>query len=95
MTTLKQVKKIKTNTYKVNSEIYKDFYIDIVDKGDIFDVYLYHETIGVKEFMFGWPKHQTADNSFYTLDDMIDMVAGNLENQPYITSYIDEHILVD
>lgn len=66
-------------TLKLGSK--DDIRVDITDAGDMFESWLYRKSIGVKEYMFGWPKvqHPKSGNvEYYDLDDYIDMVRGNL-----------------
>lgn len=77
----------KTTTYKYNNSIYKDFYIDIVDKNNgLYDVWLYHKDIGIKAYMFGLYKKY-----FDNYDEFLNCIKCNLENESYIQDYINEY----
>ena len=57
-----------------------DVWVDIMDSGDMWEAWLYRKNMGVKDYMFGWPKVQHADTdeeTYYDLDDFIDLVCGN------------------
>lgn len=57
-----------------------DVWVDIMDAGDMWEAWMYRKDMGVKSYMFGWPKVQYADTDeeeYYTLDDFIDIVCGN------------------
>lgn len=73
---------IKTSTYNVG----EGFFVDIVDLKEIYEIYLYHETIGVKELMFGLPKGSI------TFKNCIEIVERNLENENYIQNYIYDYM---
>lgn len=65
---------IVTTTYDVGD----GWVIDIVDNPDIFDAWIYREGVGVKSFMFGWPKVQPT--SLVTdYNGFLDMVMNQWE----------------
>lgn len=74
------LKEIKNN---IKTYEYKDgFLIDIIDRGDLWDVWLYHNDIYVKDYMFGLYKKY-----FENYGDFLECVYNNLENEGYITFY--------
>lgn len=87
MINLKQNKEIKTTTYNIESDIYNGFILEVEEKDDIFDVWLYHGGHGVKDYMFGLPKDnpESAD-----LDGCLEIVKSNLPS--YVATYIDLYI---
>lgn len=70
-----------------NSEIL----VDIMDAGDMWESWLYRKDMGVKSYMFGWPKVQhlkSCREEYYDLDAYIDMVCGSVEE--YLLGYDEE-----
>ena len=65
-------------TRKVNSTIYKDFFVDLVMKPATVEVWLYHKDYGVKTLMFG----------ISHVDNIIEIINNNLDQ--YIKGYIEE-----
>jgi len=61
---------IKTTTFETG---YEDFMVDIVEKEDAFDVYLYRGSARWKDYLFGLSKKYVA-----TLDLAAEIVEGNL-----------------
>lgn len=86
---LKETKTVKTKTYEVDSEYYKDFMVDIVDIGEMREVWLYHKSIGIKELMFGLSKDHT------TATEIIDIVKNNLLYETYIENYLKEYVFAE
>lgn len=76
---------IETLTYR-----YKDgFMVDIVKPvkegiGDLWDVWLYHEDYGYKEYLFGIPMNTDLPA---TLESVLEQIADNLETETYIEDY--------
>lgn len=69
-----------------------DVWVDILDAGDIFEAWLYRKNMGIKEYMFGWPKVQHPKSGgveYYDLDAFIDLVCGNVEE--YLEFYDEEY----
>lgn len=68
-----KTKEIKTTTYAINSDIYKDFYVDIVDDGEKREAWIWHKGYGVKSMDFGSSKDQD------TLESFLEVVKANAE----------------
>lgn len=83
---LKERKDIITRTYE-----YGEWMIDIVENQELYDVYLYHPEYGIKDHMFGLLKSQELPAGKMDLKMALDLVEGNLENQPYIEHYIEDY----
>ena len=69
-----------------------DVWVDILDSGDMFESWLYRKNIGVKSYMFGWPKIQhrnSGKEEYYDLDAYIDIVCENVEE--YLEFYDEEY----
>lgn len=78
---------ITTKTYALDDE----WRVDIVDnkEEDIFYAWLYHEECGIKDMMFGWPKHQP--NGLVTdLNGFKEMVLCGWED--YKDGYIEDYM---
>ena len=73
----------KTTTYKTD---FPGFYVDIVTERKIYHAWLYHETIGIKKYMFG------INRKDYSMEDMLDMVEAALNNQLYIENYAEDYM---
>lgn len=67
----------RTNTNIVRFED-GDFWVDIVDDGDVWEAWLTRKNYAISELMFGWPKTQ-PDGSTYDFDAFCELVEGNLE----------------
>lgn len=68
-----------------------DVLVDIMDAGDMWESWLYRKDMGIKSYMFGWPKVQhskSGKEEYYDLDAYIDMVCGNVEE--YLWDYDEE-----
>lgn len=79
---LKELKNHNIKTYE-----YKDgFFIDIVDNGLLWDVWLYKNDIMIKDYMFGLYKKY-----FDNYNDFLDCVYCNLENEPYTDDYLNNY----
>ncbi len=82
---------ITTKTYALDDE----WRVDIVDnkEEDIFSAWLYHNECGIKDMMFGWPKHQP--NGLVTdINGFKEMVLCNWYDyaENYHEEYMDEDI---
>ena len=69
-----------------------DVWVDITDSGDMFEAWLYRKGVGIKDYMFGWPKVQYSKSGgaeYYDLDDFIDLVCGNVEE--HLELYDDQY----
>lgn len=55
------------------------FYIDIIDKGDLFEAWLSGKGYGVSELMFGVFKEQPT----VEIDSFLEMVDGSLDDYEY------------
>ena len=75
-----------TVTYEINTHFYKGFFVDIVNKGDELEAWLYHEIIGVKSLMFG-----IANDGEHSQNEFIECVENNLKYESYIPNYIEEY----
>lgn len=88
-------KEYKTTTYEVNSDIYKDFLVDIVDDGENRNAWIYHKKHGMKNYMFGAPKKQDTLQKFLEwvracVDDEISYL---LEEEHALERYHEEEFL--
>ena len=72
------VNSIKTYEYKYG------FLVDIIDKGDMWDIWLYHKDHGIKEFMFGLYKEYYED-----YEDLLETVYVSLKVEGYIKGYLE------
>lgn len=65
------------------------FKVDIIDKGDMFDAWIYYKNYGIKSYMFGWPKEQ--HDGTWTLEGFINLVEMNLYEDAihYAEEYMD------
>lgn len=78
------LKEIENNTKTYEYKF--GFLIDVVDRGDMWDVWLYNRDIYAKEFLFGLYK-----NSFENYQEFLECIESNLINQNYLTDYIEEY----
>ena len=89
MMNLKRDRDFKTTTYSIESDIYKNFKIDIVERSDRYDVWLYNDGTGIKDYTFGLPfcNKESSD-----IDGAINIILGNISRYilSYITDYMDE-----
>ncbi len=69
---------IKTRTYEYDS----NYYVDIVERNDWYEAYIYDSNIGFKSFMFGMLKSEISYESF------LDAVLDNIDE--YIESYLND-----
>ena len=83
--TFDEITTTTTTTYSYTGKYYKGFLVDIVEKSDIWEAWLYHTDYGVKEMMFGVAKNDPDD----TTEGFIKLVFANLVKNPYIENYID------
>lgn len=75
----------KTN-FKTTTYHYKEkYYIDIVERETMIDVFLYNIDYGVKSLMFGLLKKDIANIN------IIELIENNLINESYISDYIEEY----
>lgn len=58
---MKKAENIKITTYEVESPVYKDFMVDIVDDGEMYEAWLWHKNTAGKTFMYGEPKQSSLD----------------------------------
>ncbi len=80
---------------KITTYDYRDgFKVDVIEniEKEVIEAWLYHKDCGIKELMFGVPKHQESTGLSITLDGFLDMVEANLESQNYIDNYEDEYM---
>ena len=82
---MKQATEIKTITFNVNHE--PGFYVDIVQDKTEFHAWLYHESIGIKEYMFGFARKDCKSKQ-----EFIEIVEANLDNQCYTLDYKDQYM---
>lgn len=69
---------IRTRTYKYDS----NYYVDIVERNDFYEAYIYDSNIGFKSFMFGMLKSEISYESF------LDAVFDNIDE--FIESYLND-----
>ena len=81
---------LKTNLKTETYEYENGFMIDIVEKSDLYDVWLYHADYGVKSHMFGLYKKYFVSRDSYKI--FLEMIVSNLENQNFIELYKDEYM---
>ena len=74
---------VKTTTYTAGA-----FCIDIVEKPDEFEAFLYHKGYGIKDLMFGSPKQQHDGEQ--TFEMFLELVEANLTD--YINIYREEYM---
>ena len=77
-----------TSTYSIDSNVYNGFMVDIVERSDRFDIWLYNVNTGIKDLMFGLPyvqKDFTTD-----LEKALEITLNNLPD--YIPDYIEEYM---
>lgn len=70
---------IKTTTYEYDA----GYYIDIVEKSEEYEAFIYHKDYGIKLHMFGMPKSQQDYTAFL---DIVEANAGD-----YIKDYKEEY----
>ena len=87
---MKLVGDIKTETYDL--EWADGFRVDIVEKEDEFEAWLYHKRYGIKERMLGSPKVKASRGKVTTKADFLNMVRNNLMMVDYIGNYIEEYM---
>ena len=85
----------RTKTYEVCYDSYHDcpVYVDIVDDGECFHVWLYCGNHGMKTYMFGLPHEQPHMTEKWegTLREAKRIVTANIENVPsYVRTYWEE-----
>ena len=69
-----------------------DVWVDITDSGDMFEAQLYRKGVGIKDYMFSWPKVQYPKSGgveYCDLDNFIDLVCGNVEQ--HLELYDDQY----
>lgn len=81
---------MKETNIKIRRYEHGDFYIDIVDQGDIFEAWLQHKDYGIAEMMFGICKCVDEYDKL-SYEDFLDLVSDALEE--YEETYYNEHIL--
>lgn len=77
--------KIKTYEYAGN------YRVQVIDKDDQYEAWLYHKDYGVMDMMFGWPKvqHINGSDEPWSLKDFLGLVEGNIDS--YIELYREEY----
>ena len=73
---MKQIKTIKTETYKSGS-----WQIDIVEEKTMFHAWLQRGNMGVKQYMFGWHKEQRPNGGgleLWNKEMFLELVQANL-----------------
>lgn len=74
-----------TNSYFYKSIDQEDWYVDIIQKADCYEIWIYKEPYSHKMFIVGLPT--TTDMKMET----VEMIAENiLNNNLYLTRYNDE-----
>lgn len=53
----------KTITYEITDKKYDGFMIDVVEKNDAYEIYIYHRNYGIKSLMFGLLKSLQSENT--------------------------------
>ena len=83
---MKQLKTYKTTTFADG-----DFRIDVTEKRDEFEAYLYHKDYAVKDLMFGSPKKnfRFGETIRMTMDMFMELVESNLPD--YKENYLEMH----
>ena len=76
----------KTNV-KITRYKYGDFFVDIVDDGEVFEAFLLHKDYGVSSMMFGVQKKDIIDGSE---ERFVNLVEGQIV--PYLADYMDEYM---
>ena len=69
---------IRTRTYEYDS----NYYVDIVERNDLYEAYIYDSNIGFKSFMFGMLK---SENSY---ENFLDTVFDNIDE--FVESYLND-----
>lgn len=65
--------KMKKSTDKITRYIVGEYYVDFVEKDDMWEAWLQHKSYGISELMFGLPKEQTPKKM-----DALFIVCNNL-----------------
>ena len=80
---------LKPTKHKVERYEYEDFYVEIIDLGDMWEAWLRRKDYTISDMMFGWPKVQhpiyKPEGEYFTVEMFIDMVEENLPE--YIECY--------
>ena len=89
---LKKDSKVKVHVYNYESDVYKGFYVEIIERDPkwskkdegkkYYDIWLCHDTLCHRMSMWG---SETDD-----LEDLIETIDVNLEYENYIPSFINE-----
>lgn len=77
----------KVNIFDITTYEYNGFYIDIVEKSDAFEAWLYKDSIAIKSLLLGTPKKQA--NEVVTLNNFIDYVMVDIDSdiELYLLEY--------
>lgn len=84
---------MKKANYKIHTyEADDGFMVDIVDKDDAFEAWIYHKDYGIKDLMWGEPKKNTIFGEPFTqtLQGFKSLVEANLE--AYAGDYREDHM---
>ena len=84
---------MKKSNYKIHTyEADNGFMVDIVDKGDAFEAWIYHKDYCVKDLMWGEPKENSRFEKPFTqtLQGFKALVEANLEG--YAAGYAEEYM---
>lgn len=82
---MKLLTNVIVQTFEVESDYFKGFRVEIVSDEDAneFSAWLYHESMGVKDFMWG------VDSRTESIDSFKEKVEANAED--HILFYLQEH----
>ena len=85
---MKEITNIKTRTFTSGK-----YRVDIAEKKDLFEAWLYHKDCGIKQLMFGSPKKNSihGESVTITFDMFLEMVENNLPE--YKETYYDDYMV--
>ena len=79
-------------TVEVDTDYYKGFYVDIIydHTEECYNLWLFHESYGTKDFMVGFPKHNTHYGNEIT--ETLESVLGSVDYlaEEHIPLYIED-----
>lgn len=75
---------INSKTSNITTYSYGEFLVDVTDKLEEYEAFIYHKDYGVKDLMFGVSKDQN------TLDEFMEIVFYNLPK--HIDTYKSEYM---
>lgn len=71
-------------------DIGKGFRVEIELDDNVFNAYLSHKDVGIKDLMFGLSRNKDV----YTFEDMLKVVEANIIEEGYLEDYVADYMEV-